>query len=235
MMATPDTVREDADGRLAIEAFVRSATVVTVPPLVPEVRLRLAAEPHGIFQAAETFERPGDRMPPFWAFAWPGGQATARYLLDRPEMVRGRRVIDIGAGSGIAAIAAAMAGAADVLAADVDPLAVAAIGLNAELNGVRVRATASDLLGILPAADLVLIGDLVYEPELASRVARCLEGLVHTSTVVLVGDRTTARRPPLPFDEIAEHAASVVPALTDAHFERARLWRLRPSTRRGRS
>ena len=222
------------DARIA--SFVRAQTAPTRVPLVPEIALRLAAEPHGIFQATEHFERAGERLLPFWAFAWPGGQVAARHLLDHPETVRGRRVVDIGSGSGIAAIAAALSGAADVLAADIDPLAVAAVALNSDGNGVAVRTTTDDVLGIVPDADLVLIGDLVYEPALATRVAGFLEAAARRGASVLLADRTTARRPPLPFDLVAEHEAPVAPALVEAHLERARLWRLRvaePSGRRG--
>lgn len=224
------------DGRIA--RFVREQTAPTPVPLVPEIALRLAAEPHGIFQATELFERAGARLLPFWAFAWPGGQVAARHLLDHPETVRDRRVVDIGSGSGIAAIAAALAGAADVLAVDIDPLAIAAVELNAAGNGIAVRTTIDDVLGSVPDADLVMIGDLVYEPALATRVAGFLEAAARRGASVLLADRTTAHRPPLPFDLVAEHEAPVAPALIEAHIERARLWRLRvaaPSARRGRT
>lgn len=210
-----------------IAAFVRAQTTRIRVPLVPEIALRLALEPHGIFQTTETFEREGERLPPFWAFAWPGGQAAARHIIDHPELARGRRILDIGSGSGIAAIAAALAGAADVLAADIDPLAAAAIALNAARNGVAVRITTADVLGDVPDADLVLIGDLVYEPALATRVAGFLEAAARHGRHVILADRTTARRPPLAFDLVAEHEAPVAPALIDVSFERARVWRLR--------
>lgn len=210
-----------------IEAFVRAATEPMRAPLVPEIELRLAMDPHGIFQATETFGRAGLRLPPYWAFAWPGGQAAARLLLDDPALVRGRRVLDIGAGSGIAAIAAAKAGAAAVLAADIDPLAATAIALNAIANAAVVDVTTRDVLGEAPDADVVLIGDLVYEPELGTRVASFLELAARGQARVLLADRTTAARPPLPFDLVVEHAAPVMPELIEAHFERARVWQLR--------
>ena len=125
----------------ALEAFIRGSTKITPVRLVPEIRLHLATDSQRIFQRAEELERPGERFPPFWAFAWPGGQALARYILDTPAIVAGRHVIDIGAGSGIAAIAAMQAGAASALAADVDPLAALAIRRNAAANGVAVETT----------------------------------------------------------------------------------------------
>lgn len=202
-------------------------------PLVPEVRLHLAADATGIFGAIAQ-DAPDNGYPPYWAFAWPGGQATARYLLDTPSLVTGQRVVDIGAGSGIASIAAALAGARHVLAADVDPLASAAISLNAAANGVHVAATTDDLLGGPPEADLILLGDLVYEPELATRVAAFLQDAARRGIAVLLADRTTAKRPPVAFDLVAEYDAPLIPALPAHPFERARLWRLTPAPIRRR-
>lgn len=216
-----------------IAAFVHAHTVLASAALVPEIELCLAAEPHAIFQAAERAERPGEQMLPFWAFAWPGGQAAARYLLDNPAVAAGRRVLDIGAGSGIASIAAAKVGAADVVASDIDHLAHAAIQINARANRVDVRATTRDVLGDPADADLVLIGDLVYEPWLATRVAAFLEAACDSGATVLLADRTTAGRPALPFDLLVEHEAPVTPQMTEAAFERARVWRL-AGRRRGR-
>ena len=215
-----------------IEAFIRDSTVLTPVRLVPEVRLHLARDSQRIFQRAEEVERPGERFPAFWAFAWPGGQALARYLIDTPAIVRGRRVVDIGAGSGIAAIAALQAGARAALAADVDPLAELAIQRNAAANGVVVATTTRDILGEPIDADLVVIADLVYEPALATRVAAFLEAAADAGTDVLLADRTNARRPPLSFSLIAEYDAPLTPDMHDLNLERARLWRL--DQRRGR-
>ena len=173
-------------------AFVEANTRLAATPLVPEIMLRLACDATGIFAAAAV--EPAERFAPYWAFAWPGGQATARYLLDHPESVRGRRVLDIGAGSGLAAIAAMQAGAAHALAADIDPMAAIAIDLNARANGVAVETLTADILGAMPPADLVLMGDLVYEPEMAIRVAALLETIARGGADVLVADRTSARR-----------------------------------------
>lgn len=217
---------------LTPDVFVRQATVETPVALVPGLRLLLASDAHGIFEAAEALPLPPGRvrLQPYWAFAWPGGQGLARYLLDHPELVVGRRVLDVGAGSGIASIAAMQAGAASVLAADIDRCAEIAIRLNAGLNDVAVAVTTADVLGELPDCDVVLIADLVYEPELATRVAGFLAALSAAGRTVVLADRTSARRPPLDFELVAEYGAPLTPALEDLHFERARVWRLKPGT-----
>jgi predicted nicotinamide N-methyase len=207
--------------------FVRQHTVETRVALLPGLRLFLADDPRGIFQDAAELERPGTRWPPYWAFAWPGGQALAAHLLAHRKLVEDRRFIDIGSGSGIAAIAALLAGARSALAVDVDPLAEIAARLNAQANGVSLATTTDDLLGRPIDADVVLIGDLVYEPELMSRVTGFLERARRSGAVVLLADRTTARRPPLPFELLAEYVAPVTPWLEEGHFERGRVWRLK--------
>ena len=128
-------------------AFIHANTAVEVPPLIPEIRLHLATEIVPIWRATEEELAELGVPPPYWAFAWAGGQALARYILDNPEIVAGRAVLDFASGSGLAAIAAAMAGAATVTAADIDPYASAAIGLNAALNGVSVEVTSGDIIG----------------------------------------------------------------------------------------
>lgn len=218
-------------------AFIAGHTSGGATSLVPEITLALARDPTGIFEVAARQVGGGDGQPaswhpPYWAFAWPGGQAAARHVLDGGADVRGRRVLDIGSGSGLAAIAAAMAGASSVLAADTDPMAVAAIAVNAAANGVRVETTTADVLGEPPEADMVLIGDLVYEPALATRVAALLAAAVQRGTTVLVADRTSARRPPVPLELVAVYDAPLTPALPAHPFEKASLWRL--STRRQR-
>src|SRR5947207_11775511 len=138
--------------------FVRQQTAITAPPLVPEIRLHLATEVTPIWQATEESLARFGTPPPFWAFAWAGGQALARYLLDHPETVAGREVLDIGSGSGIVAIAAALAGAKRVVAADIDRFAAAAITLNAPLNGVTITVETRDLLDRGPAGWGVALG-----------------------------------------------------------------------------
>ncbi len=200
---------------------------------MPEITLHLASDAREIFQARDEFA-PSSDWPPYWAFAWPGGQALARYVLDNPDLVGGKTVLDLGAGTGIAAIAAKRAGARHVIAADPDPMADVAIGMNARQNGVDILAVAEDALGAEPNVDLVLIGDLVYEPELATRVARFLEIARGAGTEVILGDRTTASRPPVAMTLLGEYAAPLTPLLEESHFERARVWQLDATTGRRR-
>lgn len=214
--------------------FASSHTTLSSAPLVPEVALYLASDSHLIFQrAAEAQGATGSDFHPYWAFAWPGGQAIARYLIDNPSLVAGKRVIDIGSGSGIGAIAAVKAGARAVLAVDIDPLAETAIRLNGILNdcGPVLSTSTEDVLGDVPDADVVLISDLVYEPELATRVGRFLDGLVATGHLVLLGDRATARQPASGLEEIARYRAPLAPALIDDSMEEGRVWRFRARAR----
>jgi predicted nicotinamide N-methyase len=200
-------------------------------PLVPEIRLHQAGEPVSVWQRVEQVTGRTGLDPPFWAFAWAGGQAMARYLLDHPETAAGRQVIDLASGSGLVAIAAARAGAAAVTAYDVDPLAAAAIAMNAAANHVVVRAVCADILDrddLPDGVDLMLVADAFYEHDLASRVMRFL-GRAHASGIaVLVGD---LGRVYLPRDRLSPLAAYDVPglgALEDRDVKRTTVWALRP-------
>lgn len=155
------------------------------------MRLHLAHPGSGLRRYIEAGDPRPDPPAPYWAYAWGGGVALARYVLDRPALVAGRRVLDLGAGSGLVGIAAAKAGAAEVLAAEIDPNGLAAIALNAALNGVAVRTLGEDLLdpsAALPAADLVLVGDLFYAAALAERTAAFLDRCVAAGMEAVVGD-----------------------------------------------
>lgn len=204
-------------------AFVRRHTSLLATWLVPEIELALASEATEIYSAAAELTM---AMPPYWAFAWPGGQALARHLIDRPELVMGRRVLDLGSGSAIQAIAAARVGATSVVASDIDPHAACAAEVNARHNRVHLDVTTADLLASEPDVDLVLIGDLVYEPELETRVGGFLQRARQRGLAVLFGDRTTSRRPAGALELLAEYVAPVTPALLDGHIEKARVWRL---------
>lgn len=172
----------------ALRARVVRHTVVAHPHLVPELRLRLITPDCPMWSATEDEVRAAGIDEPFWAFAWAGGQALARFVLDHPEWVRGRTVFDFGAGSGIEGLAAARAGAARVWASDLDPVAVAAMAENAELNQLQLEATTEDLVGRPVEADIVLAGDVTYEPSLAARVGAWLAGLSREGRTVLVAD-----------------------------------------------
>lgn len=209
-----------------LAAFIERETMLGVSVLVPEVRLHLARDARAIFSAAETLMDGGLGSRPYWSFAWPGGQGLARYLLDNPTLVAGKRVLDLGAGSALGAIAALKAGARSALASDIDPLSVVACRLNAEANGVALDVTSADLLGDAPDADVILIGDLVYEPDLQMRVGALLDAARSAGVPVLYGDRTSARRPRRDFTLLADYEAPLTPALVDDFIERARIWSL---------
>jgi predicted nicotinamide N-methyase len=168
--------------------FVRQNTELLRPPLVPEVVLHLASEIVPIWKATEEALAEQGVPPPFWAFAWAGGQALARFVLDNPDIVRGRSVLDFGAGSGLAGIAAALAGAASVTCADIDAFAVAAMELNATANGVRFATTDEDMIGDDRGWDTVLIADMCYEQALSARVEEWMRALARRGALVLIGD-----------------------------------------------
>jgi predicted nicotinamide N-methyase len=194
-------------------AFVRRNTQITVPPLVPEIRLHLATEVTPLWQATQQTLAHSAVPPPFWAFAWAGGQALARYLLDHPEQVAERFVLDFGAGSGLVAIAAAIAGAADVLAADIDHFAAAAIVTNAALNGVSLHVTTADVIDTADARwQVVTAGDVCYEQPMADRVAPWLWGLAQRGRLVLLGD---PGRTYLPAEGLRERGSYLVPTSPD--------------------
>ena len=189
--------------------FVRRNTAIAAPPLVPEIRLHLATEITPIWQATEESLARSAVPPPFWAFAWAGGQALARYVLDHPAEVAGRFVLDFGAGSGLVAIAAAKAGAARVLAAEIDHFAAAAIAVNATLNNVTVSVTTADLIDTAnPRWEVVAAGDVCYEQPMAARVARWLAALAGHTCLVLLGDPGRAY---LPANGLRERARYLVP------------------------
>jgi predicted nicotinamide N-methyase len=170
-------------------AFIGANTAIAAPPLVPEIRLHLATEITPIWQASEDALARANVPPPFWAFPWVGGQALARYVLDNPAVVAGRRVLDFGSGSGLVAIAAAHSGAAHVVAAEIDDVAAAAIALNAALNGVGVAVETADLIGMAADDwDVVLVGDMCYEQPLAARLTAWLRVLAGAGVTVLLGD-----------------------------------------------
>ncbi len=209
--------------------FVRRNTAIAAPPLVPEIRLHLASEITPIWQATEESLERSAVPPPFWAFAWAGGQALARYLLDDPAQVAGRFVLDFGAGSGLVAIAAAKAGAARVLAAEIDHFAAAAIATNATLNEVVVTVTTADVIDTAdPRWDVVAAGDVCYEQPMAARVARWLAALAGRGCLVLLGDPGRAY---LPANRLRERARYVVPTsreLEDRDTRDGVVWQVLP-------
>ena len=187
----------------------------------------LASNALELWEQTEQDAAQGQQPPPFWAFPWAGGQALARYLLDQPGSVRGRTVLDLAAGSGLVALAAARAGAAAVTASETDPLAVAAIGLNYAVNGVQLRATVGDVLdGGAPEADVVLAGDAFYERAMAERLVPFLERARKSGALVLVGDPGRAYLPRDRFEQVATYQVPVSRLLEDADVKLTTVWRL---------
>jgi predicted nicotinamide N-methyase len=209
--------------------FVRRNTTVATPPLVPEIRLHLATEVTPIWQATEESLARGAVPPPFWAFAWAGGQALARYLLDHPAIVAGRTVLDFGSGSGLVAIAATTAGARHVLAAEIDHFAAAAIAINAALNGVSLEILTADIIGITdPDWEIITAGDVCYEREMAERIVPWLRALAGNGALVLLGDPGRAY---LPAAGLVERARCVVPTsreLEDSDIRETVVWQVLP-------
>lgn len=218
--------RLDPQNRQSAEAFVRANTRTLSSPLVPEIMLHLAEESLPIWQKTEDELGEINVPPPYWAFAWAGGQALARFVLDNPDLIAGKRVLDLGCGSGLTAIAAMKAGAASVLAADIDAVALAATHLNAAMNGVTVETTAEDLLAMPSAAyGVVLVGDLFYERTLADRVLSFIDSAVREGALVLIGDPQRNYFPKDRFKPVAEYRVPVTRELEDAEFKRTAVWR----------
>lgn len=217
----------DLDDPTASGTFIVANTRVLTPPLVPEIRLHLAEESVPIWQKTEEELGEMNVPPPYWAFAWAGGQALARYILDTPALVAGKAVLDLGCGSGLTAIAAAQAGAASVLAADIDRLALAAVALNAPLNDVSIETTDADLLARSPETfGTVLVGDLFYERELAARVTAFIEEAAAGGATVLIGDPKRSYFPMDRFTRVAEYQVPVTRELEDAEIKRTSVWRI---------
>ena len=211
----------------AAKEFIQNNTALIAPPLTPEIVLHLASESLPIWQKTEEELGELNVPPPYWAFAWAGGQALARYLLDHPELVQGKRVLDLGAGSGLVAVAAVRAGAAEVSASDIDTLAVAAIRLNAAANGMVLEASSEDRLAHAPPeVDVILVGDLFYERELAERTLSYLETAAKAGADILVGDPRRSYFPTARFAEVATYAVPVTRELEDNEIKRTTVWRL---------
>jgi predicted nicotinamide N-methyase len=208
--------------------FISANTTVRSAPLVPEIRLHLADEVFHLWEMVEAGLGRVEPPLPFWGFAWAGGQALARYLLDCPEAVRGQSVLDVASGSGLVAIAAALAGARFVTATDLDPYAVAAVALNADLNGVTIDTCVADVARADAAgAEIVLAGDVLYEQSLADLMLRFFGRAQAAGATVLVGDPDRAYLPRERFEAVARYAVPGSKGLEQADLTPATVWRLR--------
>jgi predicted nicotinamide N-methyase len=206
------------------EAFIRANTELTTARHVPEIRLYLATEITPIWQATETWLADHNIAPPFWAFAWPGGQALARHVLDHPELVAGKRVLDFAAGGGIAAIACAMAGAALVEAAEIDTIALAAVRLNAAANAVSVL-QADDVVGQACRWDLVLCGDICYEAPMTSHIMPWLRDMAR-SAEVWIADPGRAYLPTTGLRALAQYRIETTLELEDRTIRTVTIYRV---------
>ena len=209
------------------EPFILANTTLTSPDFVPEIMLYLATSVIPFWQATENWLAEANVDAPFWAFAWPGGQALARHLLDHPDLVRGRRVLDFAAGGGIAGIAAAKAGAASVQAADINPMAIAATRLNAQANGVEITGISGDIVGQMNRWDLILAGDVCYEAPMTGHILPWLRGMADAAEI-WIADPGRAYLPKAGLDRLASYTVPTNLELEDHSQRLTTLYRLRP-------
>jgi predicted nicotinamide N-methyase len=223
----PDRSRSGAteQNRYVSTDFVRANTRLAPVPFIPELRLYQAEEPIELWERTEAAG--AEQPPPFWAFAWAGGQALARHVLDEPELVSGRAVLDLATGSGLVAVAAARAGARRVTANDIDPLSLAAAEANAEANGVKVELVEDDLLETgFPDADVILAGDVFYSREMAAQVLPFLRRAAGRGALVLVGDPGRAYLPLGGMIRRATYEVPVLEALESVPMRRTSVWQV---------
>lgn len=207
-------------------AFILASTTLQSTQAVPEISLHLASEAHDLWrQTEEELQAIGLMPPPFWAFAWAGGQGVARHILDHPEIARGRSVLDFATGSGLVAIAAAKSGAGSVLAADIDPFCADAVRLNCLANGVQVGFCGSDLVGTDEGWDVVLAGDIFYDRPMRDHVLPWLRQLAARGATVLAGDPGRAYLPD-GLEQMATYFIPVSLAIEDDEIKRTTVWRL---------
>jgi predicted nicotinamide N-methyase len=225
---TPDDRAPDlpASGARSRPDFIHANTRLMTPPLVPEIRLHLAHEALPLWEKTEEELQQIGLPPPFWAFAWAGGQALARYILDNREICACRPVLDFASGSGLVAIAAALSGAERVTASDIDGFAEAAIRLNAAANNVQLEISGTDLIGRDFGWQVVLAGDIFYEKPLADRLLTWFRALKARGATVLIGDPGRTYLPKDALRECALYDVAVTRSLEDQDIKKTRVWRL---------
>lgn len=204
--------------------FILANTGLQAPPHVPEISLHLADEAHNLWHKTEEELATIGLPPPFWAFAWAGGQGVARYILDHPDRVTGKTVLDFASGSGLVAIAAMKSGATSVLASDIDPFALPAIEINAAANSVAITPTLTDLIDQDHGWDVVLAGDVFYEKPLADRLIPWFSTLAARGARIIVGDPGRAYLPKDRLEQLAVYTVPVTRALEDAEVKRTTVW-----------
>jgi predicted nicotinamide N-methyase len=209
-------------------AFIRAQTAWLAVPHTPEISLYLADEITEIWKKTEEDLEKIGLPPPFWAFAWAGGQGLARYILDHPDAVRGKKVLDFAAGAGLAAIAASKSGALSVEANEIDDFALAAIALNAKDNGCEVTLRGGDLIGTDEGWDVVLAGDIAYERDMTARVFAWLHELAKRGVTVLIGDPGRAFLPKTGLQELAEYRVPTTREIEDTEIKRTKVFKLLP-------
>lgn len=207
------------------KAFILENTDLMRPPHVPEILLHLATEAHDLWLKTEEDLEAIGLPPPFWAFAWAGGQGLARYILDNPETVAGKRVLDFASGSGLVAIAAKLAGASHVLAADIDPWTQTAVMLNAAENGVEIGFTGENQISLAVDADVVLAGDVFYDRDFAAVLVPWFTALADDGKLVLVGDPGRSYLPKERLEKLAVYEVPVTRALEDSEVKKTTVWR----------
>jgi predicted nicotinamide N-methyase len=208
------------------KTFVRANAALLSPPLVPEVLLYLAEEALPLWERTEEELQEIGVPPPYWAFAWAGGQALARYILDNPAVIEGKSALDVASGSGLCAIAAMKAGAREVEATEIDALACSAIVANAEANAVALAISEADPIGSDRGWEIVLVGDAFYEKPLADRLLPWLETLARRGATVLIGDPGRTYFPKDRFEHLEKYSVPVSRALEDNEIKRTSVWRL---------
>lgn len=221
---------EDAAGR---SAFIRRHTRLAPVPHVPVILLHVADEATALWQQTEDELGAIGLPPPFWAFAWAGGQALARYLLDHPAIVAGRSVLDLASGSGLVGIAAALAGAQTVTASDIDAFAGSAMALNAAANGVSLTVVVGDLVGRDQGWDVVLAGDVAYERDMAAAIMAWLATLAERGATVLIGDPGRSYLPRTQLETLVTYAVPVTRSLEDQDIKQTSVWRFRQQAAAG--
>jgi len=207
--------------------FIRANTALGTAPLVPEITLYLAAEVTPLWQMAEEQFRQTGMPPPYWAFAWPGGQGLARYILDHPQIVRGKRVLDFAAGCGIAAIAAMKMGAKQVMAVDIDPVAETAAQMNADINGVAVETCQIiDMNKAFKDADMIFAGDVCYQQAMSASIVRWLRLCAEKGADILLADPGRAYVPEDGLKEIIRYEVQTSRDLEDRDTRVVTIWKM---------